>query len=143
MRAMLKLCCVTTRDASELTDEDDGDENEVNTGDIIVNNVPECLEIIHQTLNKDEALNLKEFQTALQQSSQKNTVIRTRERPRISTVLSYAKEDICKDSIGYFLLKQEKQCRCQREGCKGKPKTYSHKCDKTLCQACSGPFHQN
>ncbi|GFV56577.1 hypothetical protein TNCV_1803861 [Trichonephila clavipes] len=32
-------------DASELTDEDEGNENKVNTGEIIVNDVPGCLEV--------------------------------------------------------------------------------------------------
>ncbi|GFV97403.1 hypothetical protein TNCV_2039121 [Trichonephila clavipes] len=41
MRTILKLCCVTTRDASELTDKDERDENEVNTGEIIV----KCLKV--------------------------------------------------------------------------------------------------
>ncbi|GFU66437.1 hypothetical protein TNCV_3806801 [Trichonephila clavipes] len=45
MRGMLKLCCATTRDASELTDENEGDENEVNNGEIILNDVPGCLEV--------------------------------------------------------------------------------------------------
>ncbi|GFX91886.1 hypothetical protein TNCV_3577161 [Trichonephila clavipes] len=31
---------------SELTDEDEGDENDVNTDKIIVNDVPGCLEVI-------------------------------------------------------------------------------------------------
>ncbi|GFU43290.1 hypothetical protein TNCV_1567291 [Trichonephila clavipes] len=31
--------------ASELTDEDEGDANEVNTGEIIVSDVPGCLEV--------------------------------------------------------------------------------------------------
>ncbi|GFQ78324.1 hypothetical protein TNCT_410661 [Trichonephila clavata] len=57
-------------DISELTDEDEGDEDEVNTG---------C-----------------------------------DEKPRISNVHSGTKGDICTDSAGQFLLKQEKQRRCLR-----------------------------
>ncbi|GFR01760.1 hypothetical protein TNCT_457471 [Trichonephila clavata] len=61
--------------------------------------------IIRTTLNKDEALNLKDFRS---NSLSKTTVIRTRGRPRISSVPSYAKEDMRKDSVGHSLLKQEK-----------------------------------
>ncbi|GFX96273.1 hypothetical protein TNCV_2291611 [Trichonephila clavipes] len=55
MRAMLKLCAVFPPDASEQTDQHEGDENEVNTGEIIVSNVPGCLEII-SSLNHHHAL---------------------------------------------------------------------------------------
>ncbi|GFV88184.1 uncharacterized protein TNCV_3243331 [Trichonephila clavipes] len=47
-------------DVSELTDEDEGDENEVNTGEIIVNDVPGCLE--GESTASDL---LKQMQTAL------------------------------------------------------------------------------
>ncbi|GFT62400.1 hypothetical protein TNCV_4717681 [Trichonephila clavipes] len=72
--------------------------------------------IIHKTLNKDKALNLKEFERVVTTVYLKKTVIRTISRPRISTVPSYAKEDIRKEGVGHFLLKQEKQRCCQREG---------------------------
>ncbi|XP_035218884.1 piggyBac transposable element-derived protein 2-like [Stegodyphus dumicola] len=99
--------------------------------------------IIHKTLNKNEALNLKDFRRAVTTVYLKETVIRTKGRPRIWTVLSDAKEGIRKDSVGHFLLKREKQRRWQREGWKRKSKTYCGKCDKTLCQACFEPFHQD
>ncbi|GFR20982.1 hypothetical protein TNCT_686361 [Trichonephila clavata] len=52
-----------------------------------------------------------------------------RGKPGILTVPSGVKEDICKDSIGHFLPKLEKQCHCQRLVCKEKPKSYRGKCD--------------
>ncbi|GFY29575.1 hypothetical protein TNCV_2627451 [Trichonephila clavipes] len=98
--------------------------------------------IIPKTLNKKEALNLKVFQRAVATVHLKKSVILTRGSPRIPTVPYGAKED-SKDSVGYFLLKPEKQCRCQREDCKRKLQPYCGKCDKTFCQAWLEPFHKD
>ncbi|GFR00721.1 hypothetical protein TNCT_605551 [Trichonephila clavata] len=71
---------------------------------------------IHKTVNKNEALNLKEFRRALTIVYLKKTALRTRGRPRILTVSFCAKEDIRKDISGRsFVQKRGKQHRCQRE----------------------------
>lgn len=98
--------------------------------------------IMHKAVNKSDALNLKEFRRAITTVYLKKSTNRTKGRPRIFSMPSSAEDDVRKDGVGHFLLKREKQRRCQREDCKGKPKTYCGKCDKTLCQACFGPFHQ-
>ncbi|XP_035214962.1 PDF receptor-like [Stegodyphus dumicola] len=58
--------------------------------------------IFHKTLNKNEALNLKELRRAVTTVYLKETVIRTKDRPRIWTVPSDAKEDIRKDTSGKY-----------------------------------------
>ncbi|GFT36181.1 hypothetical protein TNCV_4778181 [Trichonephila clavipes] len=53
------------------------------------------------------------------------------------------KLDYWSDAEDLDITLQEKQRRYQIEDCKGKPKIYYGKDDKTLGQACFGPFHQN
>ncbi|XP_028658906.1 piggyBac transposable element-derived protein 2-like [Erpetoichthys calabaricus] len=97
--------------------------------------------ILHKSIHGGNAISLKDFRRAIAIVYLKTTVQRKHAgRPRVPRLPTGA--DIMRyDGVGHFLMQRDKQRRCQREGCKGKPKTYCNKCNTTLCRTCFQPYH--
>lgn len=95
--------------------------------------------IIYNEVNKDETIPLLDFRRRVCFSWMKKSEGRTsKPTPGSSEVLL---RPVRFDNLGHYMMKRDKQRRCQGLGCKKKPLTFCVKCDKTLCSDCFISYH--
>lgn len=95
--------------------------------------------IIYNQVNKDEIIPLLDFRRRVCFSWIKKSEGReSKPTPGSSEVLL---QPVRFDNFGHYMMKRDKQRRCQGQGCKKKPITFCAICEKTLCSDCFIPYH--
>lgn len=93
--------------------------------------------LLYRHLHGSKSLSCLEFRRAVAISYLKRGGIKIRMGYHTPNVV----QDVKYDNENHIINTRDQQRRCQREGCKSKPRTYCIKCSVTLCKSCFLPYH--